>query len=60
MTDSNCRPPPCKGDALPAELIAQKFKLIKYSRLKYIKKLINKINIILFYNISNVMFFDIF
>lgn len=48
MTDSNCRPPPCKGDALPAELIAQKIKLIKYSRLKYIKKHINKINIILF------------
>ena len=23
MTDLNCRPPPCKGDALPTELIAQ-------------------------------------
>ena len=24
MTGSNCRPPACKADALPAELIAQK------------------------------------
>ncbi len=27
MTGSNCRPSPCKGDALPTELITQ-YKLL--------------------------------
>lgn len=33
MTDSNCRPPRCKRDALPTELIAQKqnIKRLAYS-----------------------------
>ena len=34
MTGSNCRPSPCKGDALPTELIAQK-KVTKPAHIKF-------------------------
>ena len=34
MTGSNCRPSPCKGDALPTELITRKIYRVKIIKLK--------------------------
>ena len=36
MTDSNCRPSPCKGDALPTELITRlKTKIFYFNRFSH-------------------------